>query len=47
MKNLWKGLGKLLGLVIVGSALLTAASPIIIFEAKIIATLWKLIFNLF
>lgn len=47
MKKLWKGLGQLLGLLMVGSTLLTIISPVIIFEAKIVAEIWKFIFNLF
>lgn len=47
MKKLWMGLGKLLGLLIIGSTLITIISPVIIFEAKIVSVIWKYIFNLF
>lgn len=47
MKKLWMGLGKFLGFLIIGSAALTIISPVVIFEAKIIAEIWKFIFNLF
>lgn len=47
MKKLYLGLGKLIGLLIVGSILLTIISPVIILEAKIVTIIWKFIFNLF